>query len=469
MAGNTLGDLLKAGQLDLLKQASSDNKASEKKPAKSNIAKPKDKSISSTNTSKDILQEDYRIFHSYVRSVVQKNELYDTMFDYGDEESFLAIAELYDNPACRDIIDYFACCFFNGEYEFLDSIANDCERGNDNTPDAFAVVLGHQVPITYREEYELLAQLCSTAVGLDGRFDDEPQEETIVIYDQPDQTDDEISEFVDIAQPHVPYENNHIKRENTKALRKAQDIINVPKKGSQAQRVKVIKHPTVPAKTPVGTQSATPVNKFTQQVPLQELSVKKQSKTSVTRVVQPIPVKPSTPKNVVTVATETTKLPVLSKSSNLNDNVTKPAQKPKQEAVVKRKLSLEDQHEQKTLELRNHLEYAYKELGIADMVSDLYRKEKYGSIFTFFKVLQKEYYDKQHSLDASTFRILWENAYHYVDVFIRGKKRLPSNPVIGYRKRSFKSHIANTGVWGRIAAYGGTNGRIIRINAGHGR
>ena len=148
MAGNTLGDLLKAGQLDLLKQASSDNKASEKKPAKANVAKPKEKSLSSTNTSKDTLQEDYRIFHSYVRSVVQKNELYDTMFDYGDEESFATVAELYDNPVCRDIVDYFACCFFNGEYEFLDSIANDCERGNDNTPDDFAIVLGHQVPIT---------------------------------------------------------------------------------------------------------------------------------------------------------------------------------------------------------------------------------------------------------------------------------------------------------------------------------
>ena len=154
MAGNTLGDLLKAGQLDLLKQASSDNKASEKKPAKANVAKPKEKSLSSPNTSKDIHEEDYRIFHSYVRSVVQKNELYDTMFDYGDEESFSAIAELYDNPACRDIVDYFACCFFNGEYEFLDAIANDCEQGNDTTPDEYAVVLGHKVPITYRDEYD---------------------------------------------------------------------------------------------------------------------------------------------------------------------------------------------------------------------------------------------------------------------------------------------------------------------------
>ena len=60
MAGNTLGDLLKAGQLDLLKQASSDNKTSEKKPAKANVTKPKEKSLSSTNTSKD--NNDYKTF-----------------------------------------------------------------------------------------------------------------------------------------------------------------------------------------------------------------------------------------------------------------------------------------------------------------------------------------------------------------------------------------------------------------------
>ena len=115
MAGNTFGDLLKAGQLDLLKQASSDIKASEKKSAKANVAKPKEKTLSSPDTSKDILEEDYTIFHSYVMSVVQRNELYDTMFDYGDEESFSAIAELYDNPVCRDIVDYFACCFLNSK------------------------------------------------------------------------------------------------------------------------------------------------------------------------------------------------------------------------------------------------------------------------------------------------------------------------------------------------------------------
>ena len=146
-----------------------------------------------------------------------------------------------------------------------------------------------------------------------------------------------------------------------------------------------------------------------------------------------------------------------------------PIEKPKQVAPVKRKLSLEEQHEQKTLELRNHLEHAYPQLGITDIVADLYRKEKYGSIFTLFKTLQKEYYAKQSSLDVSTFRIYWENAHHYVNVFIRGKRRVSTGSVVGYRKRSFKSHVATSGVWSRMALYGGTNGRIIRINAGHGR
>lgn len=417
MAGNTLGDLLKAGQLDLLKQTSSDNKTSEKKPAKANVAKPKEKSLSSTNTSKDTLQEDYRIFHSYVRSVVQKNELYDTMFDSGDEESFATLAELYDNPVCRDIVDYFACCFFNGEYEFLDSIANDCERGNDNTPDDFAVVLGHKIPITYREEYDLLSSLCSTAFSLDGRFDDDSQEEAVIVYDQPLTTDEGVDTLPYVVLSHHQSESKPAKSENTKALRRAQDVVNVPKKGSQIQRVKVVKQPITPERTVVNNQP-------------------------------------------------TASMPPIAKvaPSTLIEN-------PKQVASVKHKLSIEEQHKQKTAELKNHLEHAFKQLGIADIVSDLYRKRKYDSIFTFFKVLQKEYYAKQHSLDAPTFRILWKNAHHYVNVFIRGKRCRSSGSVVGYRKRkrSFKSHAANSGVWSRMALYGGTNGRIIRINAGHGR
>ena len=237
------------------------------------------------------------------------------------------------------------------------------------------------------------------------------------------------------------------KPENTKALRRAQDVVNVPKKCSRVQRVKVVKQPGTPERTVVNNQPTVPVKKSAYPATTLPAPKSKTPKVSVKKSVQPVASTPS----VVKVAPAA------------------PIEKPKQVAPVKHKLSLEEQHEQKTLELRHHLEYAYKQLGIADIVSDLYRKEKYGSIFTLFKVLQKEYYAKQHSLDAPTFRILWENAHHYVDVFIRGKRRVSSGSVVGYRKRSFKSHAANSGVWSRMALYGGTNGRIIRINAGHGR
>jgi hypothetical protein len=374
MAGNTLGDLLKAGQLDLLKQVSADSKSAVKKPV-ADTGKNKTTTSQTPTAVKSSVAEDYKIFHSYVRAVVQKSELYDTMFDYGDEESFATISELYDNPVCKDIIDYFACRFFDGEFDYLDSIATDCEQGNDKTPDEYAVVLGHKVPITYQEEYDLLSLLCSTAVSLDGRFDDEPVEETVIVYKRPLSSDKKVEE----TQRALPYQ--------------------------------------YPKVQPGAKQN-------------QAKSTKKD--------------KPAKP-------------------------VVAPLEKPKQDVVVKRKLSLEEQHEQKTLELRNHLEHAYPQLGITDIVADLYSKEKYGSIFTLFKTLQKEYYAKQSSLDVSTFRIYWENAHHYVNVFIRGKRRVSTGSVVGYRKRSFKSHVATSGVWSRMALYGGTNGRIIRINAGHGR
>ena len=447
MAGNTLGDLLKAGQLDMLKQASTDNKAASKKPVATSPPKSKTAITSTSLIRKTSVDDDYKIFHSYVRTVVQKSELYDTMFDYGAEESFATISELYNNPVCKDIIDYFACRFFDGEFEYLDSIATDCEHGNDNTPDDLAVILGHQVPITYKEEYDLLSLLCSTAFSLDGRFDDDSQEEEVIIYDQPLPNDEDVDILPYVALSQHRSEIKPAKPENTKALRRAQDVVNVPKKCSRVQRVKVVKQPGTPERTVVNNQPTVPVKKSTYPATTLPAPKSKTPKVSVKKSVQPVASTPS----VVKVAPAA------------------PIEKPKQVAPVKHKLSLEEQHEQKTLELRHHLEYAYKQLGIADIVSDLYRKEKYGSIFTLFKVLQKEYYAKQHSLDAPTFRILWENAHHYVDVFIRGKRRVSSGSVVGYRKRSFKSHAANSGVWSRMALYGGTNGRIIRINAGHGR
>lgn len=414
MAGNSLGDLLKASQIDLLKQVSSDNKASEKKPAKANVAKPKEKSLSSTNSSENLLQEDYRIFHSYVRSVVQKNELYDTMFDYGDEESFLAIAELYDNPACRDIIDYFACCFFNGEYEFLDSIAYDCERGNDNNPGAFAVVLGHQVPITYREEYDLLSLLCSTAVSLDGRFDDEPLEETVIVYKRPLPSDKKVEETQRVQPYHHPKTQEIVEPDKIKEAKKSKPVVTLPKKVKQSVPV------TQPSKS---------------------------------------------------IATE---------HPSVKSQVVTPIEKPKKPVVPERRYNLIEIHKSKTVELKNYFESNFKLLGLTDEIVELYRQEKYRAIIVIFLSSCRKYFIRQESLDEESYSLLWDKAHDYIYEFINGSKRPSVRPhptkktrssssVVGYRKRSFSSHIATSGVWGRIAAYGGTNGKIIRINAGHGR
>lgn len=414
MAGNTLGDLLKAGQLDLLKQASSDNKTAEKKPAKANVAKPKEKSLSSTNTSKDILQEDYRIFHSYVRSVVQKNELYDTMFDYGDEESFSAIAELYDNPVCRDIVDYFACCFFNGEYDLLDAIANDCEHGNDTTPDEYAVVLGHKVPITYRDEYDLLSLLCSTAVSLDGRFDDDPVEETVIVYKRPLPSDKKVEDSQHVQPYQHPKKQEIVKYDKIKRAKKAEPVVNLPKQVKQS----------------------VPVAQPNKSIAVEHPSVKKQ--------------------------------------------VATPIEKTKKPVVPERRYNLVEIHKSKTIELKNYFESNFKSLGLTDEIVELYRQEKYRAIVVIFLSSCRKYFIRQDLLDEESYSLLWNKAHDYIYEFINGSKRPSVRPhpakktrsnssVIGYRKRSFSSHIATSGVWGRIAAYGGTNGRIIRINAGHGR
>lgn len=403
MAGNTLGDLLKAGQLDLLKQASSDNKASEKKPAKANVAKPKEKSLSSTNTSKDTLQEDYRIFHSYVRTVVQKNELYDTMFDSGDEESFVSIAKLYDNPVCRDIIDYFACRFFDGEFDYLDSIATDCEQGHDTTPDEFAVVLGHKLPITYQEEYELLSLLCTTAINLDSRFDEEPIEETVIVYNRVTPAPESVQ-----ANPRT-----------------------------QTQ---------IRNKVPV-----TPKHPVVKKVPT---NIAKKSKQFIASEWQQF---------------ITDHTPTQPKGEKLDEVLGKQLLKNQSNSEAEVKVEKVDPHKRKTQHVFEQFSNRFHLLGLTDIVVELYSHKKFQAILSLFRNDFWKQYSIQVALDQSSYKSLWEEAHNFIFEFILGRKRFASNSVVSFRKRSFSSHIANSGVWGRMAAYGGTNGRIIRINAGHGR
>ena len=403
MAGNTLGDLLKAGQLDLLKQVSSENKSSEKKSAKVIVAKAKEASILNTDSGKDDVREAYKIFHSYVRSVVQKSELYDTMFDHGEEESFATISELYDNPVCKDIIDYFACRFFDGEFEYLDSIADDCERGNDSTPDDYAVILGHKVPITYREEYDLLSILCATAINLDSRFDDEPIEETIIVYNR----------TVPVA-------------ESVQAKPKAQPQI----KNNDSQKHK---HTVVQKESP--------------------------------HIVK---------KNQQFVASEwqqfiTDHTPSQPKGEKLAEVLSKQSQKNQSSSDAEVKVEKVDKHQKKTQHVFEQFSKRFHLLGVTDVVVELYRKKSFQAILSLFRNNFWKQYSSQVTLDQASYKSLWEEAHNFIFEFILGRKRFASNSVVSFRKRSFSSHIANSGVWGRMAAYGGTNGRIIRINAGHGR
>ena len=148
----------------------------------------------------------------------------------------------------------------------------------------------------------------------------------------------------------------------------------------------------------------------------------------------------------------------------------------RRENYVKRCVGLPGQ----TIELKDYFESNFKLLGLTDEIVELYRQEKYRAIIVIFLSSCRKYFIRQDLLDEESYSLLWDKAHDYIYEFINGSKRPSVRPhpakktrssssVIGYRKRSFSSHIATSGVWGRIAAYGGTNGRIIRINAGHGR
>ena len=467
MAGNTLGDLLKAGHLDLLKQVSADSKSTVKKLV-ADTGKNKTTTSQTPTAVKSNVAEDYKIFHLYVRAVVQKSELYDTMFDYGDEESFAAVSELYDDPVSRDIIDYFACRFFDGEYDYLDSIASECEQGNDTTPDDYAVVLGHKIPITYREEYELLSSLCSTALNLDGHFDDDPIEETVIVYKRTPQTD-QAAQGQQYSPSYQPQSAKPVtKHENTKALRKAQEVVNVPKKGSLVQHVKVVKQPTL--KQPSAKESTvTPVRTQNQPSPPVSLVVKGQTTETVKTKKHKAEEQPKKPVSVAA--------PV---RSVVNKRVKAIADNPKRPNPTEHRETLQEMHKRKTKELQAYFDANFTMLGVADDVIELYQQEKYRAIFVIFLSSTRKYFIRQQSLDEAAFNKLWNEAHDYVYEFVNEKKREPRMPIsrvrtvpkssnVGYRKRSFTSHIATSGVWGRIAAYGGTNGKIININIGHGR
>lgn len=116
------------------------------------------------------------ILHSYLRNVVDNNEVYDIMKDTEEEgQLFQTLAESYQNELIKDLVEYFACCFFNGDYSLLDTFASQCEDGFTKTPSENASILGHKVSITYQQEYDIIARLFELALVIDKRMNDEPQ------------------------------------------------------------------------------------------------------------------------------------------------------------------------------------------------------------------------------------------------------------------------------------------------------
>lgn len=138
---------------------------------------------SKTSQMKDILSED-EILHSYISSLVGDSAVYDIMKDTEAEgKSFSTLAQACHEQISKDIVDYFACCFYEGEYSTLDTLAVQCEDGVKKDASSKASILGHTVSITYEEEFQLLADLFSVALNIDKRMDDE-QEETLYTYDR---------------------------------------------------------------------------------------------------------------------------------------------------------------------------------------------------------------------------------------------------------------------------------------------
>lgn len=394
MSGNTLGDLLNAGQWDSLKDSSNKPKASSKHESTVNITSAAKEGRKDKNPSKD----DYQIFHSYVRTIVNKSELYDMMFDEGGDYSFAAVADSYSSPVCRDVIDYFACRFFEGEYEQLDSFAKDCEKGKYSCPNANAGILGHTIPLTYEELYELLSTLCSVALSVDHRFDEMPVQETVIVYKRPTSS---VSKTAETKKNTDTVIGNHVK--------------------PQTQ----IKHGHV------------------------ELVTKTE--------LQPSPI-------------------VESETKQAQKHIAKPQRPQTQTNTPKKKTDSREKHRMRTQALRKDFDDNYYLLGITDFIVVLFGRKEYDPIHHFFNNSKKEYFNKQTYLGRYAFEGLWEKAYKVVKQYIAGSnnrkaaKKTPSHGgIVSFPRRSFSSHVASSGVWGRMADYGGTNGPIIRINVGHGR
>lgn len=138
---------------------------------------PESTSCLSNSSAGKILTSDDDILHSYVSRVVKGSVIYEIMRDTEVEGlSFNALAEANEDVLCKDIIEFFACCFFEGDYSTLDTLVMNCESGYHVHPFANANILGHTVSMTYKTEFGLLAKLFTIALAIDKRISKDQEE-----------------------------------------------------------------------------------------------------------------------------------------------------------------------------------------------------------------------------------------------------------------------------------------------------
>lgn len=314
-------------------------------PSKRESPKPALKSVAQRTKSDN---ED-GVFHEYVATIINRSELFEMMFDSEiNGASFANLCDSLDNDLEKDIVKYFACRFYEGEYSEMDRFANDCSNGIEKQPEGHANILGHILSLTNSEVIIIAKGLYETALAIDKRLGD------------------------------------------TSKTAKGQK--EVKKEVEKEKGISVIKD--VP--TPVLDKPNT---------------AKKEKKTSAGKE-------------------------ITAKKSD-SDIYKAP--------------------------IWNKLNSWFPETDIPEIIHGHYSRKEYAEVLKFFRT-EKSRYEGIVSMEN------WAASEDYFrSLIIKPKVRggIISSPSI--KRQSFAVHVANSGVWGKIAAYGGINGPMIYINAGHGR
>lgn len=280
-------------------------------------------------------------FHEYVATIINRSELFEMMFDSEiNGASFSNLCDSLDNALEKDIVKYFACRFYEGEYSEMDRFANDCSNGIEKQPEGHANILGHILSLTNAEVIIIAKGLYETALAIDKRLGDT-------------------------------------------------------------------------SKTPKGQKKAE----------------KEEDKSVKKSVATPVPDTSNTKKK--------------EKETTAGKRI--PATKNYKESIW------------------NKLNSWFPETDIPEIIHGHYSRKEYAEVLKFFRT-EKSKYMGIVSMDN------WAASEEYFrSIIIKPKARggIISSPSI--KRQSFAAHVANSGVWGKIAAYGGLNGPMIYINAGHGR